>query len=191
MEMMTSNAFADVTLVTDDKQQIMAHRNILSACSPVFKNILQLDSRNTNPIIYLRGIQFAEMESIMKFIYLGEARFDEDRIGEFLMVSNNLEIKGLSTDLEINNQISLNQESSEDDNYITEDNVDDDSTKTLNEDVSNGEHQAHTETKQITENDAIIKKVEQTTEEEENQAKMSFNHGKISVDMARLRLLHR
>ena len=41
-EMMLSSDFADVTLVTDDKQQIRAHRNILSAASPVFKNILQL-----------------------------------------------------------------------------------------------------------------------------------------------------
>ena len=66
---MTSGEFADVTLVTDDKQQIRAHRNILSACSPVFKNILQLDGNNTYPVIYLRGIQYSEMESIMKFIW--------------------------------------------------------------------------------------------------------------------------
>ena len=74
--MMTSNDFADVTLVTDDKQHIRAHRNILSACSPVFQNILQVQSNNTNPVIYLRGIQYSEMESIMQFIdcppdYLG------------------------------------------------------------------------------------------------------------------------
>ena len=30
-EMMTSSEFADVTLVTDDKKQVRAHRNILSA----------------------------------------------------------------------------------------------------------------------------------------------------------------
>ena len=77
-EMMTSNEFADVTLITDDKQQIKAHRNILSACSPVFKNILKLDSGNSNPVIYLRGIQHLEMESIIKFIYLGEARISEE-----------------------------------------------------------------------------------------------------------------
>ena len=52
-EMMTSSEFADVTLVTDDKQQIRAHRSILSACSQVFENILQLDTNNTNPVIYL------------------------------------------------------------------------------------------------------------------------------------------
>ena len=73
-EMMTSSEFADVTLVTDDKQQIRAHWNILSACSPVFKSILQIDSKNANPVLNLRGIQYSEMESIMQFIYLGEAR---------------------------------------------------------------------------------------------------------------------
>ena len=39
-ETMTSSEFADVTIVPDNKQQIRAHQNILSACSPVFKNIL-------------------------------------------------------------------------------------------------------------------------------------------------------
>ena len=55
-EMMTSSQFADVTLVTDDKHLIRAHRNILGACSPVFKNNLNLDSSIANPVIYLRGI---------------------------------------------------------------------------------------------------------------------------------------
>ena len=50
-DMMTSSEFADVTLVTDDKQQIRAHQNILSACSPVFKSILQINRNNTNPVI--------------------------------------------------------------------------------------------------------------------------------------------
>ena len=73
-EMMTSAEFADVTLVTDDRQQIRAHRNILSACSPLFKNILLFDSNSANPIIYLKGIQYSEMDSILQFIYLGEAK---------------------------------------------------------------------------------------------------------------------
>ena len=67
-EMMTSSQFADVTLVTDDKQLIREHRNILSACSPVFKHILNLNSRIANPVIYLRGIQNSEMVSFMQFI---------------------------------------------------------------------------------------------------------------------------
>ena len=75
-EMMTSSQFADVTLVTDDKQLIRAHRNILSvsACSPVFRNILNLDSSIANPVIYLREIQNSEMVSIMQFIYQGQEK---------------------------------------------------------------------------------------------------------------------
>ena len=69
-EMMMSEDFADVTLVTDDKKQIKAHRNILSACSPVLKDILKIDPSNNHPVIYLRGIQHSEIESILQFIYL-------------------------------------------------------------------------------------------------------------------------
>ena len=55
-DMMTSENFTDVTIVTDDKKTIKAHRNILSACSPVFKNILQMEINKSHPVIYLRGI---------------------------------------------------------------------------------------------------------------------------------------
>ena len=111
-DMMLSSEFADVTLVTDDKQQIRAHRNILSAASPVFKSILQIDSKNANQVIYLRGIQHSEMESIMQYIYLGEARFCKERVSEFLMVSKNLEIKDLLTGTEMN-QTNSNNESND------------------------------------------------------------------------------
>ena len=40
----------------------------------------------------------------MQFIYLGEAKFYEERMSEFLSASKNLEIKELSTGIEINVQ---------------------------------------------------------------------------------------
>ena len=89
-ELMMNEDFSDVTLVTEDKKQIKANLNILSACSPVFKDILK---KENNQIMYLRGIQFPEMESIMQFIYLGEATFFEERMDEFLAVAKSLEIK--------------------------------------------------------------------------------------------------
>ena len=42
--------------------------------------------------MYLRGIQYSEMESIMQFIYLGEATFYEERVDA---VAKSLEIKEL------------------------------------------------------------------------------------------------
>ena len=57
--LMMSEDFADVTtLVTDDKKQIKAHRNILSPLSPFFREIFQKD-RNSNMIIILKGLQLS------------------------------------------------------------------------------------------------------------------------------------
>ena len=112
-EMMISSEFADVTLVTDDKHLIRAHRNILGACSPVFKNNLNLDSSIANPVIYLRGIQNSEMVSIMQFIYQGKVSFNEERLSELLTVSKNIEIKELATVININDKTSVNEKSNE------------------------------------------------------------------------------
>ena len=93
-ELMMNEDFSDVTFVTDDKKLIKANVHILSACSPVFKEIFKKE-KSSSTIMYLRGIQFSEMESIMQFIYLGETTFDEERIDEFLDVARSLEIEEL------------------------------------------------------------------------------------------------
>merc|ERR1712150_238945 len=75
---MINEDFADVTLVTEDKKQIKANGTILSACSPVFKDIFKKDNRSST-IMYLRGIQYSEMESIMQFIYLCKAKPESNK----------------------------------------------------------------------------------------------------------------
>ena len=94
-ELMMNEDFSDVTLVTEDKKQFKANISILSACSPIFKDFLKKE-KNSSTIMYLRGIQYSEMESILQFIYLGEATFYEERMDEFLAVAKSLEIKELS-----------------------------------------------------------------------------------------------
>ena len=94
-DMLTSAEFADVTLVCDDMKKIRAHKNILGACSPVFKSILQADPTNGYPLVYLRGIPYAEMQSILQFMYLGQTYFQQDKIIDLLQVAKKLEIKNL------------------------------------------------------------------------------------------------
>ena len=94
-ELMTSQHFADVTLVSDDMREIKGHRNILSASSPVFKKLFQIDTHNSHPLIFLKGVKYLELESIMQFIYLGEATSQKERINEFIIAARNLEIKSL------------------------------------------------------------------------------------------------
>ena len=94
-EMMTSGDFADVTLVCDDKKHIRAHKNILAACSSVFKDILQVENSS---VIYLKGVNFSDMESILEYIYLGEATVDQAQIEHFFDNAKSLDIKGLNSD---------------------------------------------------------------------------------------------
>merc|ERR1712133_174856 len=104
--MRESDQLTDVTLVCDDKKQFKAHKIVLSACSTVFKSIIN-DLPQNSSVIYLRGIQHQEMESILQFMYLGEVTLSHKTMKEFLDVAKNLEIKEISGDegLEINEEI--------------------------------------------------------------------------------------
>ena len=95
---------------SDDKKQIKAHRNILGATNSVFKEILQINTNNNHPVIYLRGIQHSEMESILQFIYLGEAKFYEERMNEFLTVAKNLDIWELAKGIDDGDSAAVNED---------------------------------------------------------------------------------
>jgi len=108
-EMMNSSYLTDVTLVCDDKVQFKAHKIVLSACSSVFKSIIN-DLPQNSSVIYLRGIQHQEMESILEFMYLGVATFYQERMNEFLNVAKNLEVKEISKEVEFDEENVADQE---------------------------------------------------------------------------------
>ena len=110
---MASDDFVDVTLISDDKKQSKAHRNILSACSPIFRDILQVSPKNNHPVIYLRGIQHSDLESILQFIYLGETSINQDRIDDFLLTAKDLEIRELGDNVKISSSDSTKIEKNE------------------------------------------------------------------------------
>merc|ERR1712069_27383 len=93
---------SDVTLVSDDQTQFKAHKIVLSACSPVFKKIIE-SNPSQHPLIYLRGIESYEMESILQFMYLGEGKFYYERMAEFIKVAKDLEVKEISKGVELPN----------------------------------------------------------------------------------------
>merc|ERR1711981_1068625 len=101
-ELYEEGKHSDVTLVCDDQAQFKAHKIVLSACSGVFKKIID-NNPSQHPLIYLRGIQSYEMESILQFMYLGEGRFYYERMGEFIKVAKELEVKEISKGVEIPN----------------------------------------------------------------------------------------
>ena len=90
-----SRSYADVTLVSDDLVQFRAHRIVVSAASDKLRQLLEINS-STNQILYLKGVQHQELESILQFIYLGQAKVFENRINIFAEVSKDLDITELN-----------------------------------------------------------------------------------------------
>ena len=87
--------FSDVTLVCEEDQEIEAHRVILSACSPMFQNILK-KNKHIHPLIYMRGVKAKHLLSIVDFMYHGEAEICQDELDDFLALAEELQLKGLS-----------------------------------------------------------------------------------------------
>ena len=86
--------FTDVTLATADDKQIKAHKVILGSCSPFFKNIF-INNPHPNPLIYLKDLKFTHVQSVLKFIYLGECEIERKHLQEFLAIGKEFQVEGL------------------------------------------------------------------------------------------------
>jgi len=95
--LLSDKDFTDVTLACDDNKQITAHKVILSSCSKLFQNIL-LRNPHQHPLIYLTGVKYAELQSIINFMYVGQTEVEQVDLEEFLMSARKLQINGLMED---------------------------------------------------------------------------------------------
>ena len=98
----TDEYFTDVTLATEDDHQIKAHKVILSLCSEFFRNLF-IKNPHQNPLIYLKGIRYKELEVVLKFIYLGKCDVENEEITKFLATGSDLRINGLVENFETGN----------------------------------------------------------------------------------------
>ena len=109
-ELREEKDFFDVTLACDDNQ-IEAHKVIVSACSPFFRNVLRRNPHQ-HPLIYLKGVKYKELLSVLNFMYMGEVNVAQDELNTFLAVAEDLKVKGLTQNNSENsgNNISAKQE---------------------------------------------------------------------------------
>ena len=68
-ELRDDKDFFDVTLATDG-DQISAHKVILAACSPFFRNVLRRNPHQ-HPLLYLKGVTYSDLQSVLSFMYHG------------------------------------------------------------------------------------------------------------------------
>jgi len=86
--------FFDITL-SCGQRQIQAHKLILSACSPFFRTVLK-QNPHQHPLLYLKGVEFSDLQSVLNFMYHGEVNVAQEELNSFLAVAEELQVKGLT-----------------------------------------------------------------------------------------------
>ena len=86
--------FQDVTLASLDGQLISAHRAVLSYSSSLLNTILQ-QNKQTNPVIFCRGVNYQEIKSLLEFIYLGRTAVQSKELQNFLGILQDFGVRGL------------------------------------------------------------------------------------------------
>ena len=86
--------FTDVILACEDGKQVEAHKVILATSSPFFKNILKRN-KHAHPLLYMRGMKSEDLFAILDLLYCGETNVYQEDLGSFLVIAEELELKGL------------------------------------------------------------------------------------------------
>lgn len=92
--LLSTQDFVDVTLGCEGKK-LPAHKMLLSACSPYFKDLLK-DNVCGHPIIVLRDVNYSDMKCLLQFIYNGEVNVLQEQLDSFLRTAESLQILGLT-----------------------------------------------------------------------------------------------
>ena len=90
----------DVTLVTDDSNQVSAHKLVLSACSEYFKNIFRNNEKYQHPLLCLDGLSSKDLSNVLDYIYNGEVQIFQDDLDRFLAVAQKLKLEGLGGEVQ-------------------------------------------------------------------------------------------
>ena len=88
--------FVDVTLVSNDGQQVDLHKVVLASSSPFFEQLLKRSKQSQHPWIFMRGCKFEDLSAVVDFLYFGEANVFQENLDCFLALAGELELKGLS-----------------------------------------------------------------------------------------------
>nr|NP_001401048.1 broad, isoform S [Drosophila melanogaster]NP_726750.1 broad, isoform A [Drosophila melanogaster]AAF45651.2 broad, isoform A [Drosophila melanogaster]UYK33047.1 broad, isoform S [Drosophila melanogaster]CAA15628.1 EG:17A9.1 [Drosophila melanogaster] len=87
-------AFVDVTLACEGRS-IKAHRVVLSACSPYFRELLK-STPCKHPVILLQDVNFMDLHALVEFIYHGEVNVHQKSLQSFLKTAEVLRVSGLT-----------------------------------------------------------------------------------------------
>ncbi|XP_011307660.1 broad-complex core protein isoforms 1/2/3/4/5 isoform X3 [Fopius arisanus] len=99
--------FVDVTLACDGKS-LKAHRVVLSACSPYFRELLK-STPCKHPVIVLQDVAFSDLHALVEFIYHGEVNVHQRSLSSFLKTAEVLRVSGLTQQADATERDELSQ----------------------------------------------------------------------------------
>jgi len=86
--------FVDVTLSSEGKS-CQAHRVVLSASSPYFRDLLGGLQYWQHPVLLLRDVPYSDLMAVLEFIYVGQVNITQGQLQSFLRTAQFLQISGL------------------------------------------------------------------------------------------------
>ena len=91
----TDTDLTDVTLISDDQEQVKAHRVVLSSCSGFFENIFKKNKGEKSLSLYLSDIQTEDLKNVMDYIYNGQVKIFQEDLDRFLQIAQKFKLEGL------------------------------------------------------------------------------------------------
>lgn len=94
--LLEEESLVDVTLSAEG-QFLRAHRVILSACSPYFRNLFKSNFLNDkHPVVFMKDMEFENLKSLVEYMYKGEANVPQQMLTAFIKDAESLQIRGLA-----------------------------------------------------------------------------------------------
>ena len=86
---------ADITFICDDLGVVKGHKLVLAAFSSVLSTITR-NIPGPSAVLYLKGINSGDMNSILDFMYYGKVTIDKDKVPNFFELGKHLNVELLS-----------------------------------------------------------------------------------------------
>ncbi|XP_037090632.1 broad-complex core protein isoforms 1/2/3/4/5-like, partial [Pollicipes pollicipes] len=86
----------DITLCCEGKK-VKAHRMMLSACSPYFRELLK-ENPCQHPVFFLKDTTYSDLRAVIEFVYNGEVNVTQGQLSSFLKTAEMLQVRGLTGD---------------------------------------------------------------------------------------------
>ena len=120
----------DVTLATEDGQEMKAHKIVLSTGSDFFNDIFSRNN-HSNMYIFLKGVSGSQLEQVIDFLYYGETSITQDEMKQFFETTKLLQVKGLQGDIQGSGQSIQDKDTNDENekaNQSTQNNIDNQDT---------------------------------------------------------------